>query len=159
MERALPGMLHMKPNSKSSTGACLPISHRGKLCDNFRSQLRPQSHKELHCDSILHMCPLAITSVRHYEERLSIQIFGFIESTNVVVPQFQMLWDNKNPVPGRKQWNTGIICCSLREPPALPSNCKIALQVIACCGYLVPLRLCLVVRSWILYNIPDKSLV
>lgn len=74
MEQALPGMLHMKPNSKSSTGVCLPVSHREKL-NNFGSQLRPQSHRELYCDSILHMCPLAITSVRHYEERVSIQIF------------------------------------------------------------------------------------
>lgn len=76
-----------------------------------------------------------------------------------MVPQFQMLWDDKDPVPGWKQWNTDPACCSLREPPALLSNCKIALHVAAYRGYLVPLRLRLGMRMGTLYNIPDKSLV
>lgn len=64
------------------------------------------------------------------------KFFGSIESTSEVVPQFQMLWDNRNPVPGRKQWNTDTACCSLREPPALLSNCKTALQIVALCQQL-----------------------
>lgn len=139
MEWALPEMLPVKPNSTSSTGACLPISHRGKL-NNLGTQLRPRALRELHCDSILHMCPLAITSVRHYEVRLPIQILDILRAPARWILSFkcfgtirtQCLHESNEIQPLLLQpWRT----------PALPSNCNTALWILAYRGYLVALRL------------------